>query len=146
MNSLSIFFIVVATAAVCLLFIQGYSIYENYGNIKEFNATHAAFEYSKSIGGTPALDRRVQDVNDTISDVKQKWRCVAYPGNGFVSASIFGFQAEVGPNNTRSIRKFNTMQQCIDFTFSDVINIDIYNPCVAPNINNAECQFLKSVL
>ncbi|WRO02481.2 Envelope protein A28 homolog, partial [Monkeypox virus] len=41
MNSLSIFFIVVATAAVCLLFIQSYSIYENYGNIKEFNATHA---------------------------------------------------------------------------------------------------------
>ncbi|AUL80608.1 putative G4R-like protein [Vaccinia virus] len=62
MNSQSNFFMVVATAAVCLLFIQGYSIYENYGNTKQFNATHAALEYSKSIGGTPALDTRVQDV------------------------------------------------------------------------------------
>ncbi|AST09339.1 virion surface protein [Murmansk poxvirus] len=145
MNALSVFFIVMATAALCIIFIQLYSIYENYNNIKEFNSTHAAFEYSKSIGGTPALDRRVTDVNDTIYDVKQKWRCVPYNGNVYVSASVFGFKA-IGSNNTKTIRKFNTLQQCIDFTFSNKDNVDIYNPCVAPNMNTRDCDFLKSVL
>ncbi|AEN03721.1 virion surface protein [Yokapox virus] len=145
MNSLSVFFIIIATATICIIFIQLYSIYENYNNIKEFNATHAAFEYSKSIGGTPALDRRVTDVNDTIYDVKQKWRCVPY-NKMFVSASIFGFKANSSQNNETIIKKFNTLQECIDFTFSDIYNIDIYNPCIGLNINTRDCDFLKSIL
>ncbi|AUI80688.1 hypothetical protein [White-tailed deer poxvirus] len=140
MNVVTIFFIVVATVAVCLIFFQGYSIYKNYDNIKEFNNAHSVLEYSKTVN-VISLDRSVQDPNDQIYDVKQKWRCNKFE-NDYVSISIFGFKSD--GNN---IRKFRTLEDCINYTFSESTHSNIFNPCVSPNDpKSKECIFLKSIL
>nr|WGO62742.1 viral replication A28-like protein [Wadden Sea poxvirus] len=141
MDPISVFFIVLATIAMCIILIQLYTIYENYDNIKEFNTTHSSLEYSKSIN-IMSLDRRITDINDNILDVKQKWRCVFFD-NAYVSVSMFGFKT-IKDNVT--IRKFTTLDECIDYTFSISTHSNMINPCLYNNIPNKECTFLKSVL
>ncbi|QDJ95056.1 IMV membrane protein [Hypsugopox virus] len=138
MGPLSIFFIILATVALCIILIQCYTIYENYDNIKEFNALHGALEYSKSTN-VISVDRREFDANDQIYDAKEKWRCVKY-NNMFVSVSKFGFKSI---NN--SIRKFSDFKDCINYTFSTSTHSDIINPCINDQ-NSNDCNFLKSIL
>ncbi|ABQ43748.1 viral replication A28-like protein [Tanapox virus] len=139
MNPASVFLIVVATVAICLIVIQVYYIYENYDNIKEFNSTHSLLEYSKTIN-VFSLDRRIYDPNDHVHDVKQKWRCVNYDNN-YVSVSIFGFKSDSGKN----IKNFSTIDDCIDYTFSKSTHSNIFNPCINED-KSKDCIFLKSVL
>ncbi|WYJ75346.1 m116L [Myxoma virus] len=140
MNPVTVFFVVVVTVAVCMILFQVYSIYLNYDNIKEFNAMHSPLEYSKMVNVT-AIDRRVQDANDDIYDAKQKWRCVKFD-DSYVSLSMFGYKADgVG------IRRFRTLNGCIDYTFSTSTHSSILNPCIPPNDpKSRECTFLKSTL
>ncbi len=140
MNSVSVFLLVVATIAVCFIFLQAYSIYENFDNILEFNSEYSALEYSKSLG-VISIDRRVRDPNDEIFDVKQKWRCVKFD-DSYVSVSVFGFRTvDTNPN---TIRKFQQIDTCVDTTFS-TYEFQIFNPCIYQP-NSRECMFLKSIL
>ncbi|QHG62677.1 hypothetical protein [Cetacean poxvirus 1] len=142
MNAVYIFFIIIATAIICLLLLQAYIIYDNFDSIKEFNKMHAGLEFSKSVGGT-SIDHRVTDYNDDIYDVKQKWRCVKYKDYYYVSLSIFGFRS----NKDKSIMSFQNIDECIYNNSTIFTDFNIYNPCLEPNGNNkAECIFLKSVL
>ncbi|AQY16883.1 MC134 [Molluscum contagiosum virus subtype 1] len=141
MDPLSVFFLVVAAAAVCTLLLQAYAVYENFDSILEFNDAHASLEYSKSLGGS-YIDKHVFDPNDGVADVTQKWRCALY-GKVYVSASAFGFYAQ--PDGSK--RTFSTRDDCVDFTFGTADTSRIVNPCTDPNGAQAEdCAFLKSVL
>ncbi|ANS71207.1 imv mp/virus entry [Pteropox virus] len=140
MDAITIMCIVIVTVAACVMMLQAYSIYENYENIKEFNSENASLEYAKSTGGM-RVDYRVKDPNDTTHDVKQKWRCVIKQ-NVYVSASIFGFLSD----NSKTIKQFYTLDECILYTFMPKIDNNIYNPCVPPNERSEDCIFLKSIL
>ncbi|QHR82658.1 MV entry-fusion complex protein [Brazilian porcupinepox virus 1] len=140
MNVVTVFFIIIATVAICLVMFQGYSIYQNYDNIKEFNSVHSSLEYTKTIN-TSSLDRTIYDPNDDVYDVKQKWRCVLFKNN-YVSISAFGFKSD-----KNIIRKFYNIDECIDYTFSKSTHSNIFNPCISLNDpKSEECMFLKSIL
>ncbi|QQG31605.1 hypothetical protein [Swinepox virus] len=140
MDVITIFFIILATVAISIIIFQVYYIYQNYDNIKEFNEMHIPLEYSKTIN-VLSLDRSVEDPNDYIYDPKQKWRCVKFD-NDYVSVSRFGYKS-----NNGIIRRFNTINNCVDYTFSESTHSDIINPCISPNTSKSkECIFLKSIL
>ncbi|APG58336.1 envelope protein A28-like protein [BeAn 58058 virus] len=140
MNILTVFFIIVATVAICMIMFQGYYIYQNYENIKEFNSMHSSLEYTKTLN-TLSIDRTVTDPNDDIYDVKQKWRCVKFI-DAFVSISAFGFKSD-----GKKIRKFTNIEDCIYYTFSISNNTNMFNPCIYPNDpKSKECIFLKFIL
>ncbi|CCD83300.1 IMV surface protein [Squirrelpox virus] len=140
MDTVSVFVIVVATAAICVILMQAYAVYENYDNILEFNAAHAALEYASTVGG-PQVDRRAFDPNDEATDAKAKWRCVL-KGSVYVSASLFGFRAEGG-----RVKLFPDEESCQDFTFTPGNAASIINPCAPPRgPGDADCVFLKSVI
>ncbi|ADT91145.1 MV entry-fusion complex protein [Cotia virus SPAn232] len=140
MNILTVFIIIITTVAICMIMFQGYYIYNNYENIKEFNALHSSLEYTNTLN-TLSIDRTVIDPNDDVYDVKQKWRCVKF-NNDYVSISAFGFKSD-----GKKIRKFNNIDDCIYYTFSISNNTNIINPCIYPNDpKSKECIFLKSAL
>ncbi len=79
--------------------LQLWAVYENYDNIREFNAANAALEFARTAGG-PRVDRRVFDPNDEAFDVRKKWRCVLFKGAA-VAASEFGFRSHDGVSPAR---------------------------------------------
>ncbi|QGN68128.1 IMV membrane protein [Equine molluscum contagiosum-like virus] len=141
MDVFSAFVLMVATAAACVLLMQAYAIYENFDSILEFNDEYASLEYAKSLGGA-YVDRHVFDPNDGVADVRHKWRCAPY-GNAYVSASAFGFYALQDGNP----RTFSTLEDCIEFTFTNADTARIVNPCTDANgARGQDCRFLKSIL
>ncbi|AVD69523.1 IMV membrane protein [Saltwater crocodilepox virus] len=139
MDALSAFLLVVATCAVCFFLFQLYTVYENYGNIVEFNDEYRSLEYAKTIGGS-YVDRTVYDPNDSVLDPTEKWRCVIRNGK-YISVSKFGFKYDSVLGKTL---EFPTMEDCINFNYGSIFSGDIYNPCTDPT--SEECLFLKSVL
>uniref|UniRef100_A0AAU7E2H7 IMV membrane protein n=1 Tax=Rousettus bat poxvirus TaxID=3141933 RepID=A0AAU7E2H7_9POXV len=141
MDTLSVFCLVLATAAACIVALQVYSIYLNYDHIVEFNDAYAGLENVRSLGGL-FIDKRVFDPNDAVVDVKQKWRCVERQGK-YVSLSAFGFYA----TENGAIREFPNHDGCVAFTFAGSGHSRIVNPCTSEDAkNSAWCDFLKSAL
>lgn len=141
MDTLSMFFFVVATAAACIVVMQLYSIYLNYDSILEFNDTYSSLENTRSLGGL-FIDKRVFDPNDAIADETHKWRCMRLRGE-YMSMSIFGIYAF----SDGRIRTFNTYSDCLEFTFAGASGSRIVNPCTDEDMKNPElCEYLKSIL
>lgn len=141
MDTISVFCLVLATAAACIIALQVYSVYLNYDHIMEFNDAYAGLENVRSLGGL-FIDKRVFDPNDSVTDVKQKWRCVERQDK-YVSLSAFGFYA----NDDGSVREFPNYDGCVGFTFSGAGHSRIVNPCTDTGAeNSALCNLLKSVL
>ncbi|ATI21067.1 IMV MP/virus entry [Western grey kangaroopox virus] len=143
MDALSVFFLVAATAAVCVFLMQVYAIYENFHHIQEFNEEYSGLEYARSVGGGSYVDRKVQDPNDDESDVRAKWRCVLYE-RSYVTVSKFGF----GTVRGREVRKFADLDECVEFNYLNGDLSNVWNPCIdsAEGLNSSACSFLKSVL
>ncbi|WOC35489.1 hypothetical protein [Equine parapoxvirus] len=140
MDTLSALVVAVASAAVMFVALQSWAVYENYDNIREFNAENAALEFAATVGG-PRVDRRVFDPNDDEFDVARKWRCAQYDG-AVVAASRFGFRSHDGETPAR----FPSEEACADEIFSAAGDFRIFNPCLPPNQSSPACLFLKSIL
>ncbi|ASC55543.1 hypothetical protein SePPVgORF095 [Seal parapoxvirus] len=140
MDVVSVLCVALAAAAAMFVALQAWAIYENFDNIREFNAANAALEFARTAGG-PRVDRRVFDPNDEAFDVRKKWRCVVFDG-AFVAASEFGFRAHDGVSPAR----FSSEEACVDEVFINVGDFRVFNPCLPPNQTSKACLFLKSIL
>ncbi|ADC53876.1 IMV surface protein [Pseudocowpox virus] len=140
MDAVSALCVACAAAAAMFVALQLWAVYENYDNIREFNAQNAALEFARTAGG-PRVDRRVFDPNDEAFDVRKKWRCVLFKGSA-VAASEFGFRSHDGVSPAR----FASVEACADEIFSSASDFRVFNPCLPPNQGSEACLFLKSIL